>query len=629
MSVSAPSPNAHSVDDATVRAAVAVANVPTLLMVLVQLTGDLRWLEPPSHPRVPRAWPTTTPAGCPSRFRPRSVTLPPMPSSRGATAARSPWRRRTRAVGPDARRLHGRGRAGGVRRGVRRGARLRHRDREPTAPLEVPAGFSVVIIGAGISGVAAAVKLRDARHPVRDRRARRGNVGGVWRENALPRRRGRHPEPSLLVLLRHPGLDAVLRDARRDRHATSTTWSTPTICAGTSGSSTEVQRADVRRSDRTAGTSTCGPRTDAPRSCAANVVISCAGAFNPPDRPADPRARHASPDRSSTPRSGRPTLDAHGQAGGRRRQRCQRDAGRARDRPRRGHADGVPAFPAVGAALRQVPPGRARAACGCLFEEVPLYRAWYRLRLGWTFHDKLYDALQTRPGLGRSRALDQRRRTSGTASTSPTTSATEIGDREELLDKVIPTYPPFGKRMLHGQRMVPDAAAAERRTGHGQRDRGHGPTASSPTDGRQHDADVLVLRDRVRRRALRVHLRGASVATGRDAAGGVGRRRLPGLPRPRGPGLPQLLHPLRPQHPDRARRELHLRRRDADALHHGSSAEMVETGLGAAEVRRGRLRPSTTDTVRWQHENDDLDASGDDHLLPQRARPGRRDQPLP
>ena len=27
--------------------AVAIANVPTLLMVLVQLTGDLGWLEPP------------------------------------------------------------------------------------------------------------------------------------------------------------------------------------------------------------------------------------------------------------------------------------------------------------------------------------------------------------------------------------------------------------------------------------------------------------------------------------------------------------------------------------------------------------------------------------------------------
>ena len=36
--------------DAAFRAAVAIANIPTLLMVLVQLTGDTRWLEPPYAP---------------------------------------------------------------------------------------------------------------------------------------------------------------------------------------------------------------------------------------------------------------------------------------------------------------------------------------------------------------------------------------------------------------------------------------------------------------------------------------------------------------------------------------------------------------------------------------------------
>ena len=34
--------------------AVAIANIPTLLMVLVQLTGDLRWLEEPYRPKRPR-----------------------------------------------------------------------------------------------------------------------------------------------------------------------------------------------------------------------------------------------------------------------------------------------------------------------------------------------------------------------------------------------------------------------------------------------------------------------------------------------------------------------------------------------------------------------------------------------
>jgi 4-hydroxyacetophenone monooxygenase len=34
--------------------AVAIANIPTLLMVLVQLTGDLHWLEEPYRPRRAR-----------------------------------------------------------------------------------------------------------------------------------------------------------------------------------------------------------------------------------------------------------------------------------------------------------------------------------------------------------------------------------------------------------------------------------------------------------------------------------------------------------------------------------------------------------------------------------------------
>ena len=39
------------VDDQQLIDAIAVANIPTLLMVLVQMTGDTRWLEAPYTPR--------------------------------------------------------------------------------------------------------------------------------------------------------------------------------------------------------------------------------------------------------------------------------------------------------------------------------------------------------------------------------------------------------------------------------------------------------------------------------------------------------------------------------------------------------------------------------------------------
>src|SRR4051794_8437726 len=41
-------------DEARFADAVAVANIPTLLMVLVQLTGDPRWLHDPYRPVRPR-----------------------------------------------------------------------------------------------------------------------------------------------------------------------------------------------------------------------------------------------------------------------------------------------------------------------------------------------------------------------------------------------------------------------------------------------------------------------------------------------------------------------------------------------------------------------------------------------
>ena len=42
-----------------------------------------------------------------------------------------------------------------------------------------------------------------------------------------------------------------------------------------------------------------------------------------------------------------------------------------------------------------------------LLREVPLYRVWYRLRLGWTFGDRLHSALQKDPILAACRSLDE------------------------------------------------------------------------------------------------------------------------------------------------------------------------------------------------------------------------------
>jgi 4-hydroxyacetophenone monooxygenase len=82
-----------------------------------------------------------------------------------------------------------------------------------------------------------------------------------------------------------------------------------------------------------------------------------------------------------------------------------------------------------------------------LLREVPLYRAWYRLRLGWAYGDRIHAALQKDPRWPHpERSLN--RMNDGHREYFTQYVVSELGDRQDLLEKVLPTYPPFGKRML-------------------------------------------------------------------------------------------------------------------------------------------------------------------------------------
>jgi 4-hydroxyacetophenone monooxygenase len=87
------------------------------------------------------------------------------------------------------------------------------------------------------------------------------------------------------------------------------------------------------------------------------------------------------------------------------------------------------------------PPMRA------LLRDVPLYRGWYRVRLGWTFNDRVHPALQKDPAWPHPErslnAINDGHREFFTQYI-----LSELGDRTDLVDKVVPNYPPYGKRML-------------------------------------------------------------------------------------------------------------------------------------------------------------------------------------
>jgi 4-hydroxyacetophenone monooxygenase len=82
-----------------------------------------------------------------------------------------------------------------------------------------------------------------------------------------------------------------------------------------------------------------------------------------------------------------------------------------------------------------------------LMNHVPFYWAWYRFRLAWTFNDKAHPSLQIDPNWphpersvnaindGHRRYFERYLRD-------------ELDGRPDLIEKSLPTYPPFGKRML-------------------------------------------------------------------------------------------------------------------------------------------------------------------------------------
>ncbi len=82
-----------------------------------------------------------------------------------------------------------------------------------------------------------------------------------------------------------------------------------------------------------------------------------------------------------------------------------------------------------------------------LFSAIPMYLQWYRVRLLWMFNDKVHRALQIDPDWphpARSiNAANDRHREFFTEHI-----ISELDDRQDLLPDVLPDYPPFGKRML-------------------------------------------------------------------------------------------------------------------------------------------------------------------------------------
>lgn len=474
--------------------AVAVANVPTLLMVLVQLTGDLGWLAEPYRPTRAVGLGDNDTGGLPDERQAeiraaaaeavtawgagRPVALPE-PSEELLVRMLSV------AMGEDVPPEYGAMLTEEVSAGLRAAGRTSPPGGVDGFPA-VPSGFRAIVVGAGVGGLCAAANLAAAGVPYLQFE-RNDTVGGTWLDNAYPGAgvdTPNHlysfsfaPHDWTQYFSLRDELHGYLERVSRDLDLRKGIRFGCEVVAAEYDEGSQTWRVDYREPDGDLGSAT------------ADVVISAVGAFNPPVSPDIPGLEDFAGDCYHTARWPRDAV-----IDGRRVGVIGSGASAMQLVPE--IADRVaeltvfqrtPQWAAPFEQFRRDVPAPVRF----LLREVPLYRVWYRLRLGWTFNDRIHPALQKDPEWEHpDRAVNARNDAFRRYFTRYVES--ELRERTDLLEAVVPTYPPYGKRILLDNgwfstvcrddvTLVPEAAAGVE----GNRVR----TAS----GARYELDVLIL----------------------------------------------------------------------------------------------------------------------------------------
>ncbi len=409
------------------------ANLPSLVAVVYQLTGDRRFLADPYRPTRSRGMEDNDLGGFPPEVRAeiRAAAVdavlawaagrpPAVPAPAGDTLLELIDLAVGEPVPPEYEPM------AAEDMGFRAAA-------PPKAP---PSDFRVVVIGAGVSGMLASIRLGEAgiEHVVLEKNA---DVGGTWLENAYPgagvdtpshlysysfapRRWSTHFGKRDEVL-------AYLRDVADDHDLRKV------IRFGTEAASA------VYHDQRWTVTTTAG------ETFTADAVITAVGQLNRPKVPSLPGLDAF---RGPIFHSARwpEDLDIAGKrvavvgTGASAMQIVPAIAGRA------GHVTVFQRSPQW-AAPNDVYFTPIDDAASLLMEHVPFYRRWYRTRLSWNTGDRVHAALQVdprweHPERSVNAANDAHRRVFTRYLES------ELAGRPDLVEQALPDYPPFGKRML-------------------------------------------------------------------------------------------------------------------------------------------------------------------------------------
>lgn len=474
-----------AIDQELLAEAIEIANIPTLLMLLVQMTGDLGWLQEPYKPRRARGLEDNDTGGLP-------VTI--QDEIRGAALrAILEWSEgKPLAIAkPDPKLLvqmletamdepvpedYGENIAAGL--GLEPYAR-------ELKPIKIPQGFKAIIVGAGVSGICAAVRFQAAGIPYTIIE-KNPSVGGTWFENQYP---GCGVDtPNHLYSFSFAPNDwehyFALRDELFDyfrRVAEDFNIPRQTMFE------TKVERATWDKEKKQWHVETHGP--NGRETLEANILISGVGILNTPLVPKinglatfDGPAFHTAYWPEDLDMAGKKVaIVGNGATAMQIVPAIVDDVAHltvfARSKQ---WAAPFPQF-------RKEVPDPVRY----LLKTVPLYQAWYRQRLAWTFNDRIHPALQKDPSwpdpehsLNATNDSHRRQFTEYVKA--------ELGDRQDLLEKVLPDYPPFGKRMLLDNGWYRTVARDNVTLVTERLSQVDGSTLTA-SDGSTHQADILIL----------------------------------------------------------------------------------------------------------------------------------------
>lgn len=422
------------------RSALEVANIPTLLLVLANLTGDERWLNEPYRPRRGAPLSDNDTGGLPEPVQ-REVRdaayhailaheqgeLDPAPIAVDRIAGML-----SVTLGEDVPAEYGELLAEELG--------LVSRDVDIPAP---PEGFRVVIIGAGMSGICMAAKLETAGidYVVLEKDP---DLGGTWLENVYPGC-GVDTPSHFYSFSFAPSADWSRYFPKRDE-----VWAYFSKVADSYGIRNRIRfSTEVIGAEFDTGRSLWRVRArdadgaefvlDAP------VLVSAVGQVNRPSiPPIEGLGAFTGPVMHTA--QWRPEVDLSGKrvavigTGASAMQLVPAIVNEA-ERVlvfQRTKQWAVP-HPNYG---REVPEG-----VRYLMSRVPLYARWYRLRTFWNFGDRLHEPLQIDPDWpdqDRSiNAANDKHRIFLTRHIER-----ELGERTDLLDSCLPDYPPYVKRPL-------------------------------------------------------------------------------------------------------------------------------------------------------------------------------------